>query len=226
MTIEESMADYGLDPRDKIDLAEYARMLRDGELMFGVPEELQGDAVSGNGLCEWSCKKAFANKVFHDVSFETVSKLFEGERPGYRVLFGDIDSQGSWRASSWGEDVRDFIVARIGGNSFYVVKVDREHTVSGRVRLVTAFRLKSEDVLRLMRGRDGILSSVDVRWLVSRNRAVNPPVYAGPVRRHFLAGYITVDEAVDWLVSGYQMGEMEALDWLTGWVSDSVKKLK
>jgi hypothetical protein len=221
MTIEESMEAHDLNPHNKGDVAEYARMLLSGELVHGgVPEDLRGDAVSLNSLCEWDRKKAFANKAFHDVSFETVSKLFEGNRPGFQVLFGDIDAQGSGKTSLWGKDVRDFVVAKIGGDNFYVVKVDREHTVSGRIRLVTAFRLKKDVVLRLLKDRGGVLSSRDVHLLVSRARVRSSLVFASPLRHDFLSGGLSLDEAISLLASNYGMGESAALDCLDGWLKD------
>jgi uncharacterized DUF497 family protein len=103
------------------------------------PLDLKGDDVSVNGQCEWDKKKAFINQYKHNVSFEEVSKLYSDPPPlGYAVLYDDPDDTGTEEGSFWGFDIRGWVVAKIGSRGCIIIQVDRSHTKSKRVRLISA----------------------------------------------------------------------------------------
>jgi hypothetical protein len=159
-TVEEAMRFYALDPHSKRRRKQYATGLESGD--FVVPQELRGDEVSVNGQCEWDKKKAFINLHKHGVSFEDASLVFEeSPPPGYGILYDDPQDNGFGLESFWGIDIRDKVVARFGGKGCVIVKVDREHVSSGRVRLISAHLVSEKDVVRAIRDHE-INSSVSV----------------------------------------------------------------
>jgi uncharacterized DUF497 family protein len=187
-TVEESMLFYDLDPSSKYWRKKYALSLESGD--FGVPQELEGDAVSDNNQCEWDKKKAFINLYKHGVSFEDASLLFEETPPpGYEVVHDDPTDEGIGLESFWGIDVRDKMVARLGGKRYVIVKVDREHVDSGRVRLISVWKVPEKAVLKALKDHN-LNSAVSVvlrveasvlRRHVSASR--NPEILAEVDRR-------------------------------------------
>jgi uncharacterized DUF497 family protein len=148
-TVEESMRYYGFEDTRK-GLGGYAGDLESGDV--SCPGELRGDAVSQNGQCEWSKKKAFINEYKHGVSFEVASWLYsENPPPGYRILYDDPADNGEGLESLWGIDIRDTVVARLGGIGCFLVKVDREHVHSGRIRLISVRKVSEKAVVEAIK---------------------------------------------------------------------------
>jgi uncharacterized DUF497 family protein len=159
-TVEEAMVAYGMDPKTRNGLKTFVSELVSND----VPtlQELRGDEVSKNGRCEWDKKKAFINLYKHGVSFEEASLIFEDNPPsGYGVLYDDPSDDGLGLESFWGIDIRDKMVARLGGKGCVIVKVDREHVHSGRVRLISVRKVSEKDVMLAIRDHE-INSSVSV----------------------------------------------------------------
>jgi uncharacterized DUF497 family protein len=149
-----------MDPGSKASRKRYAASLESGD--FVPPQELRGDAVSANGKCKWDKKKAFINLYKHGVSFEEASLVFGGKHlPGYEVLYDDPTDDGSGLEGFWGVDIRDKMVARLGGSGCVIIKVDREHVRSNRVRLISVQKVSEKDVMRAIQAHE-INSSVSV----------------------------------------------------------------
>jgi uncharacterized DUF497 family protein len=159
-TVEEEMVYYSLDPNSNYWRKRFAENLESGEV--GVPQELLGDDVSANGKCEWDKKKAFINRYKHGVSFDEASLVF-AERPpaGYEVLFDDPHDKGSGLDSFWGIDIRDKMVVRLGGKACAIIKVDRNHVNSKRVRLISVQRVSEKEVMKALQAHS-VNSSVSV----------------------------------------------------------------
>jgi uncharacterized DUF497 family protein len=159
-TVNEFLLAHHLDPKMEESRAALASMIEDGEAI--PPLELQGNGVSSNGQCEWDKTKAFINQYKHGVSFEEVSLLYS-ERPplGFKVIYDDPTDKGTGLGSVWGFDIRDWVVAKIGKRGCILVKVDREHTFSGRVRLISARPVSEKVALKAIQDHE-LNSSVSV----------------------------------------------------------------
>jgi uncharacterized DUF497 family protein len=126
------------------------------------PLELQGDAVSDNGRCEWDKKKAFINLHKHGISFDVVSLLYSPVPPsGYEVLFSDPDGSGAVGESVWGLDVRDFVVAKIGRKGCVLIRVSPDTILRGSVRLISARPVSQRVAMEVIQERE-IKSSVEI----------------------------------------------------------------
>jgi hypothetical protein len=159
-TVEESMRAHYKDPESKWDRKRFADDLEAGNVV--PPQELRGDAVSNNGQCEWDKKKAFINLYKHGVSFEDASRAFEpASPPGYGIIYDDPTDDGTGLESFWGVDIRDKVLVRLPGGACYMIKVDREHVHSGRVRLISVQRVSEREVLRALQAHE-VNSSVSV----------------------------------------------------------------
>jgi uncharacterized DUF497 family protein len=159
-TVEESMRGHYMDPDDKREVKEYADALLAGDI--ASPLELRGDTISQNGACEWDKKKAFINKYKHGVTFEQASLAFsENPPPGYGVLYDDPNDDGTGFEAPWGIDIRDQVVARLGGSGCVMVKVDRDNVKSGRVRLISVRWVSEKEVMKAIQEHE-INSSVSV----------------------------------------------------------------
>jgi hypothetical protein len=177
-TVEESMRAHYLDPSRQKDLRVYASELEAGN--FAKPKELAEDAVSANGKCEWDKKKAFINRYKHGISFESVSLAFSDPPPkGFEILYDDPNDDGTGLVSFWGVDIRDSVIARIGGKGCALVKVDREHTHSRRVRIITAYPLRERAVMEAIKAHE-LNSSVSVlaRSVVGSRRGLSASIRA------------------------------------------------
>jgi uncharacterized DUF497 family protein len=159
-TVEEFLRTHHLDPSVRESREILASMLEGGEV--SCPLELRGDDISVNEQCEWDKKKAFINLYKHKISFEEVSKLYSTQPPpGYEVLYDDPTDTGTEEGSFWGFDIRDWVVAKIGAQGCIIIQVDRSHTVSGRVRLISARPVPQKAALDAIRDHE-LNSSVSV----------------------------------------------------------------
>jgi hypothetical protein len=138
---------------------------------------------------------------------------------GYRIVFGGHDMHGTAENFPWGKDERDYVVVKMRGGNFYVATVDRRNTHSGRVRLVSAFKVPKAKVLELAK-KEGILSSTDVLKLLHFGQYVNLPSYADPVRVLLLSG-MSKEEAINDLVSCYHFDLKLARKRVSEWLGAS-----
>jgi uncharacterized DUF497 family protein len=158
-TVEESMRFWGCEPTRE-GFMTYIALLESGDI--SPPLGLRGDEVSPDGECEWDKKKAFINLHKHGVSFRDISPLFsEKPPPGFWVLYDDPNDDGDGLESVWGHDIRDKVVAAINGQGYYLIKVDRDHVHSGRVRLISVWKVSKKVVDDAIRAHE-INSSVSV----------------------------------------------------------------
>jgi hypothetical protein len=128
----------GIDPTKRDEVKEFARKLSADEVP--IPDDWNYLVVSSNKRCEWFHVKDFINRQLHGMNFERVSRLFEvNPPPGDELMFSDVLGTGDGKEKSWGFDLRDRVLARIGGDSFFVIRVDFEHVKSNRVHLISAF---------------------------------------------------------------------------------------
>jgi hypothetical protein len=135
----------GLDHTKKSDLKEFARKINADEVH--IPEDWNYLVVSSNGKCEWFYVKGFINQQLHEISFERVSLLFGDNPPrGDEVVFSDVMGTGDGKEKSWGFDFRDRVVAKIGGDRFFVIRVDSKYVKSNRVHLISAFPVSKKVV--------------------------------------------------------------------------------
>jgi hypothetical protein len=135
----------GLDPARSSDLKEFARKIRANETH--VPDDWNKLVVSSNGKCEWFHAKDFINRQLHGMSFERVSLLFGDTLPsGDEVLFADPEGTGDGVERPWGYDFRGRVVAKIGGNHYFIIRVDFDHVKSGRIHLVSAYAVSRKVV--------------------------------------------------------------------------------
>jgi uncharacterized DUF497 family protein len=112
-----------------------------------VPEDWGWLVVSQNRKCEWFYVKEFINRQLHGMSFERVSLLFgESPPPGDELLFADPEGTGDGVERPWGYDFRDRVVAKIGGNHYFIIMVDFDHVKSGRIHLVSAYSVSRKVV--------------------------------------------------------------------------------
>jgi uncharacterized DUF497 family protein len=199
-TVEESMRFYLKDPNDKRALKIYASDLEAGDV--GCPAELKGDAVSHNGQCEWDKKKAFINLYKHGVDFETASLAYSDDPPsGYGVIYDDPSDDGTGFESFWGIDIRDRVIARLGGNGYVMIKVDRDHVKSGRVRLISVQRVSEKEVLKAIQAHE-INSSVSVLARVAvASYPRKPSTFRNPLIRAEIDRRIQAYENVRYLSS-------------------------
>jgi hypothetical protein len=152
-TVEEAMSADGYNSKSRLEFNQYVGDLEDGTAT--VPQELRGDVVSDNGQCEWDKKKAFVNLHKHKISFEEASKVFEPSLPyGYGILYDDPSDDGTGLNSPWGLDIRDKVLARMPNGACYIIKVDREHVHSGRVRLVSVRPVSEKVVLEAIKAHE------------------------------------------------------------------------
>jgi uncharacterized DUF497 family protein len=157
------------------------------------PQELRGDAVSANGQCEWDRKKAFINLYKHGVSFEEVSLVFSEKPPsGYGILYDDPTDDGTGLESFWGIDIRDKVVARLGGKGCVIVKIDREHVRSGRVRLISVKKASEKEVMKAIRAHEinssvSVLLRVETALLRRHISATKHPEIVAEVKRRIRA---------------------------------------
>jgi hypothetical protein len=210
----------GFDPSYADQWEDYADKLNQGFIRGEIPDELQGDAVSENGQCEWDKLKAFVNKWTHDITFEEVSKLFGVSLPGYRIIGEMPNAYGTGVKSPSGLDLRDFVLAEIGKGRYAIIKVDRDYTVSDRIRLVSAFSLKPAEFEKAV---DRLLSSsMNQEELVySAFRCMKPFGVTGIiVRNSLLAGRTSEEEAVKRLVRDYDYPKRDAEVVVAGWKHD------
>jgi uncharacterized DUF497 family protein len=159
-TVDEFLLAHHMDPNLEESRAVLADMIEKKEVP--PPAEISGEGVSLNGQCEWDETKAYINLYKHGVSFEEVSLLFSEVPPlGFEVLYDDPTDTGTGLGSIWGYDIRDWVVAKIGRRGCILVKVDREHTKSGRVRLISARPVSQKVAFRAIQDHE-LNSSVSV----------------------------------------------------------------
>jgi uncharacterized DUF497 family protein len=180
-TVEEVMVAYGMNPKTRHGLKTFALELVSDDVP--TPQELRGDDISKNGQCEWDKKKAFINLHKHGVSFEEASLIFEANPPaGCGVLYDDPSDDGTGLESFWGIDIRDKVIGRLPSGACFIVKIDREHTNSSRVRLVSVRRVSEKDVVQAIRNHEAN-SSVSVVLRVE----------AADVRKHVVVSSIMLE---------------------------------
>jgi hypothetical protein len=135
----------GVDPSKRSDLKDFAYKLQAGDTH--VPDGWGKLVVSENGKCEWFYVKDFINKQIHGMSFERVSLLFgDTAHPGDEILFADPEGTGDGVEKPWGYDFRDRVVAKIDGNHYFIIRVDRGYVKSGKVHLVSAYAVSQRVV--------------------------------------------------------------------------------
>jgi hypothetical protein len=140
----------GLSPSNRSHLKEFARKISADEIP--VPDDWNRLVVSSNGRCEWFFVKDFINRQIHGMSFERISLLFGADPPaGDGVMFTDVKSTGDGGERSWGFDFRERVVARVGGNHYFVIRVDSEYVKSGRIHLISAFPVSRKVVMDAVR---------------------------------------------------------------------------
>jgi hypothetical protein len=150
----------GIDPTKRDEVKEFARKLSADEVP--IPDDWNYLVVSSNKRCEWFHVKDFINRQLHGMKFERVSLLFgDNPPPGDKFMFSDIKGTGDGKEKSWGFDFRERVVAQIGGNNFFVIRVNPEHVKSNRVHLVSAFPVPRRAVEDAIPDRF-IDSSVDI----------------------------------------------------------------
>jgi uncharacterized DUF497 family protein len=208
---------FGLDSSRREDLVSYAGYLKGGDVPGKFfPDELKG--MGGNDVCEWEKKKAFENLHLHGISFESVSSLFRDPLPsGYRILFDGVDPSGSGQERSWGRDERSFVVAMSPSGKLYVAEVDREHTNSRKVRLITAYVITEQKAAQLAQDED-VWSGVDIFASLARYVEKVPTEFGEPVKLRLLRGVLSRDGAVEELMSDYGCVVGEARSLVLRWV--------
>jgi uncharacterized DUF497 family protein len=217
MAIEESMEYNGFDPSYADQWEDYADKLNQGFIRGEVPEDLQGDAISENGQCEWDKVKAFVNKWTHNITFEEVSKLFGVSLPGYKIMGEVPNAYGTGRSSPSGVDWRDFVLAEIGKGRYAVIKVDRGNTSSGRIRLISAFPLKPSEFEKVL--KRFLSSSISQEeFVLSAFRCMKPFGVTGlVVRNSLLAGRTSEEDAVRRLMRDFDYPAKDAEVVVSGW---------
>jgi hypothetical protein len=150
----------GLDPANKQDLKEFAVKIQADETH--VPDDWVHIVISKNNKCEWFFVKDFINTQIHGISFERVSLLFGDESDlGDEILFADPEGTGSGVEYPWGVDLRDRLVAKIGGDHYFIIRVDYDHVKSGRIHLISAYSV-SKKVVEAAIQEHSINSSVNI----------------------------------------------------------------
>jgi uncharacterized DUF497 family protein len=199
-TVEESMRAHYRDPSDKRDLKAYASELEAGDIT--PPLELQGDEVSLNGQCEWDKKKAFINLYKHGIGFETASLVYSPSPPsGYEIIYDDPTDDGTGFESFWGIDIRDKVLARLGGNGCVMIKVDRDYVNSKRIRLVSVQRVSEREVLKAIREHE-VNSSVSVMVRVAvASHPRKPALFKNPLIKADINRRIQAYENIRYMAS-------------------------
>jgi len=232
MTLEEAMAERGLNYRDRKDCEQYARILALPSFSNDdLPEDLKGLEVSRNGKCEWFKKKDFINDWKHGIRFEAISKFFgdPAHENRFELIYREDDSNSTNVRYQHYVDKRDDLIIRMDNQHYFVVEVDKAFTASNRIHLVMARKATAAEIEDAMQQR-ALNGSVDrFRAIISRVKC-DAYDYFGALPKYdgdyaLLEGAFigfnsgdTPDETINYIKShlGFSQGLAESIvhDWL------------